>query len=70
MKFTPEQIVQILETPLGKAYHIEDEVVLVERKRIHERYEELKWDLSFSEANIQARAWWLQSVINSILEEV
>lgn len=42
MKFTAQQIVQILKTPLGRDYFIDDEIVLAERKKISERYEELK----------------------------
>lgn len=87
MKFTAQQIVEILKTPLGKDYWIDDPVVLAERKKIHDKYEELKStprlftaeelrntmhgkegkDMmlipGFTEASIEARAWWLQENI-------
>lgn len=42
MKFTAEQIAQILETPLGRTYHITDPVVLAERAKITKAYENPK----------------------------
>ena len=67
MKLTPQQIVQILETPVGVARHIDarhikDEVVLAERERIFNRYEKIKWKMGFTDASIQARAWWVEEM--------
>ena len=41
-RFTPQQIVQILQTPLGKDYFIDDKVVIAERKKIQKKYNKLK----------------------------
>lgn len=40
MNYTPEQIVEILDT--GNRYWGDDEIIHREKKRIHEKYEELK----------------------------
>lgn len=61
MKLTTRQVALILETPLGKAYRIDDEVVLAERAKISEKYSEFKWQDGFEEASLKARAWWLEN---------
>lgn len=40
--FTAQQVAQIVSTPLGRDAFITDELVLVERKKISEKYSELK----------------------------
>lgn len=41
LKFTPQQVVQILQTPLGRSYEPFDDTVLAERAKISAKYEEL-----------------------------
>ena len=44
-RFTAEQVVQIIETPLGRRPILDDDlglVVVQERKKVHEKYKELK----------------------------
>jgi len=42
LKFTPQQVVQILQTPLGRSYEPFDDTVLAERAKISAKYEELE----------------------------
>ena len=41
-KFTPQQIVEILSTPIGRDYGSDDEAVLAERKKIDAKCSELR----------------------------
>lgn len=50
----------VLRTPLGREPWLDDSAdVSAHRKRIHDRYEQLKRNKSFWESSRQARAEWL-----------
>lgn len=72
MKFSPQEIIKILETPLGRSYDDLDERVLEQRKRVSIKYQELNhtriwiprrnaWLVpGFTYCSLEARSWWLK----------
>lgn len=59
VRMTFEQIALILETPLGRCDEYADALVVSQRQRIVQIYNELKDRHSYSEASLQARVQWI-----------
>lgn len=72
MRFSPQEIIKILETPLGRTYDDLDERILEQRKRVSEKYQELNrtkiwiprskaWLIpNFTYCSLEARSWWFK----------